>query len=51
MTDEDVKGKYRTAVAIWIIVLIIIGMATVCMVYMWWKGKKVNEEIAKEMIT
>ena len=48
--DEDYKQRYSSAVAAWVIVLIIVGLATICITYIWCKGKQVMGELASEMI-
>ena len=48
--DEDYKQRYSSAVAAWVIVLIIVGLATMCITYIWCKGKQVMGELASEMI-
>ena len=50
VSDEDVKGKYRSAVAAWVIVFIILALITLGMMYMWWKGKTVMGELSNEII-
>ena len=50
VSDEDAKGKYRSAVAAWVIVFIILALITLGMMYMWWKGKTVMGELSSEII-
>ena len=49
VTDQDQKSKYSTALGIWIIVFIIFFIATVALVYMWHKGKKVLVSEAQDL--
>jgi hypothetical protein len=49
-TDEDVKGKYRSATAAWVIVFVIIAAITVGVMYMWWKGKNIMGDLSKEIL-
>ena len=50
VTDEDIKGNYRSAVAAWVIVLIIIALITIGVMYVWWKGKNIMGELSNEII-
>lgn len=49
-TDEDIKGKYRSTVAAWVIVLIIIALITIGVMYLWWKGKNIMGDLSNEII-
>lgn len=51
VSDEDVRAKYRSAIAAWVIILIIVSVGTACVGYLWWKGRVIMGELAKEMIT
>jgi len=50
VSDEDAKGKYRSATAAWVIVFIIIACITLGMIVMWWKGKTIMTELSNEII-
>jgi hypothetical protein len=50
VSDEDTKSKYRSAVSAWVIIFIIVVLATACVAYLWWKGKKIMGQLSAEMI-